>query len=233
MLRAVEMSTGKMTSPGAPGLVGAGTWTCSECDSTVHRRFPSKRQPHFVHDSLSADCPGYGPTTAWHLEWQELAPVKRREVWHAPRRADVETRTGQVVEIQHSPLDPAIALARTADHYARTGKPVVWVLDAGTYRLAIDPARKPLQRRETAHKGGVRVPSATAWVTPLPPLVEALLHCGEARVWIDQVEKGHVLHLGSWWPAVPDRIRSVTYKKIPRDQAQAELAAECADLAAA
>lgn len=232
MWQALDPASGRLVTPRAHGVTTA---LCPECaEPVVVRQRPGARL-HFMHVRLSSTCAGGGGGPGdWHRDWQELAPVARRE-FHDPvtgRRADLVTRTGAVVEVQHSALDPAVALARTADHHASTGKPVTWILDGTRFAFRRRAGSTgPVVYKPMGHRGGLRVDAATVLIEPPHPLTAALMRCHQARVLVDVESKGHVLQVLDCHGA-EHAIKAVHYKRLPRQLMRDELAANCADLVA-
>jgi competence protein CoiA len=93
---------------------------------------------HWAH-AVRRNCdPWWENETPWHREWKSLFPEDCREVSHtAPdgevHRADIKTRTGIVIEVQHSSMTDAERLSRES-FYGN----LVWVVDGSAFRQNFD-----------------------------------------------------------------------------------------------
>ncbi len=106
----------------APGLEG----TCPSCGHPCRPKCGEITVWHWAHHAR-ADCdPWAEPMTEWHLGWQAAVPPERREVVMGPHRADIVTASGGVVEIQHSPVSPAVIAEREKFY----GGQMAWIFDA-------------------------------------------------------------------------------------------------------
>lgn len=103
---------------------------CPGCLAPVVARLGVTVSHHWAHRAGTGCDASYEPMTAWHEGWQSLAPVERQEVWLDGRRADMTTRAGRVVEVQHSSITVAEVFERTAHYQSVTGLGPWWVVDA-------------------------------------------------------------------------------------------------------
>lgn len=108
---------------------GQKAW-CGICCSEVIGRKGEIREKHWAH-SKKKDCDNWWePITEWHLEWQNHFPPQNREVIISEggktHRADIRLNNGMVIEIQHSPINPADINARE-EFYGRNN--MIWILD--------------------------------------------------------------------------------------------------------
>ena len=99
--------------------------TCELCESPVYAKCGSVVVWHWAHVSLRDCDPWFEGITQWHLDWQNLVPLERREVKMGRHRADMVTSAGTVVEIQHSYL-PEDAIRAREEHYGN----MIWIFDA-------------------------------------------------------------------------------------------------------
>lgn len=94
----------------APDLVGA----CELCGKPVRTKCGDINIWHWYHLD-AGDCDKWAePDSEWHRAWQRSVPRSQREVPMPPHRADIVTRDGIVVELQHSALAPAKIAEREA-----------------------------------------------------------------------------------------------------------------------
>ena len=106
---------------------------------------------HWAHKRRSSCDPWLEGETDWHLQWKDRFPKDWQEIVHVDdlteerHIADVKTRSGLVVEIQHSPISEHEL--RSREHFYGN---MIWIVDARdleghfsvgmTYGLAsIDP----------------------------------------------------------------------------------------------
>jgi competence protein CoiA len=104
---------------------------CPLCQEPVIPKCGDLVPWHFAHKS-NHDCDRFAERESeWHLAWKLLAPPDRREVVMGEHRADVVTPNGRtVVELQHSPISPAIIEERES-FYRRPSENrwMVWLFD--------------------------------------------------------------------------------------------------------
>lgn len=102
---------------------------CPACGGEVIAKCGSIYTWHWSH--VAADCdPWSEPETEWHKGWKDRFPPECREVVIGPHRADVLTKSGIVIEFQHSPISVDEILERE-DFY---GKKMVWLLDGSVFK---------------------------------------------------------------------------------------------------
>ena len=81
------------------------------------------------------DCdPWWENETQWHRNWKNLFPIECREVSHIAsdgeiHRADINTPTGIVIEVQHSSMSDAERISRE-QFYGN----LVWLIDGLGFR---------------------------------------------------------------------------------------------------
>lgn len=88
---------------------------------------------HWAHRARDCD-PWSEGESAWHLAWKRRAEPSACEVVIGAHRADVRTSSGVVVELQHSPLAPAMIAEREAFYGG-----LVWIFDAADFELSLYP----------------------------------------------------------------------------------------------
>ncbi len=116
----------------SPDLEG----TCPACGQPCRPKCGQVMVWHWAHHA-HADCdPWAEPITEWHLGWQRAVPPERREVVIGPHRADIVTASGGVVEIQHSPVSPAVIVKREEFY----GERMAWIFDATQADITVRPS---------------------------------------------------------------------------------------------
>jgi competence protein CoiA len=95
---------------------------CPGCGNCVHAKCGQINVWHWAHSS-GRDCdPWHEPESKWHAAWKQSAPSC--EVVIGPHRADIVTRSGVVVELQHSYL--SVAEIQERERFYRN---MIWVWD--------------------------------------------------------------------------------------------------------
>lgn len=98
--------------------------SCPICRSAVIGKCGSIVVHHWAHASR-VDCdPWSEGETAWHRDWKACVPVENQEVTIGPHRADIVLANRCVVELQHSPISPAVIRERE-EFYGN----MVWLFD--------------------------------------------------------------------------------------------------------
>lgn len=108
------------------GLVG----TCVGCEHPVIPKCGQIKVNHWAHKSQCACDHWWENETEWHRSWKSHFPVECQEIRHRAENgewhiADVKTKTGQILEFQHSFLKAEERLARNNFY----GSNLVWVVD--------------------------------------------------------------------------------------------------------
>lgn len=122
-------------------LATAGELRCEEvhCDAPIFFRQPAGRAPHWYHAAgTAAECATMGgPAGAFHryLQFDVFGAAFAHEFSVPGARADVivqriNSKKSVAVEIQHSPIDPAVVLRRHAAHQDSGIMGTVWVVDS-------------------------------------------------------------------------------------------------------
>jgi len=95
---------------------------CPACGNCVIAKCGDVKVWHWSHVA-NRDCdPWHEPESQWHIDWKQSAP--RCEVVIGPHRADIVTRDGVVVELQHSYLSVAEIQEREAFY-----QKMIWIFD--------------------------------------------------------------------------------------------------------
>jgi competence CoiA-like predicted nuclease len=105
---------------------------CPSCGAKLTAKCGRIVVHHWAHDF--GDCDSWsGPETDWHRYWKSLVPpdccevvIERDGVKH---RADIMTRSGMVVELQHSSIGPD-EIEKREDFYGR----MLWLFDLSNAR---------------------------------------------------------------------------------------------------
>lgn len=118
----------------APHLEGY----CPACGNCVIAKCGDVKVWHWSH-TANRDCdPWHESESQWHIDWKQSAP--RCEVVIGPHRADIVTRNGTVVELQHSYLSVAEIQEREAFY-----RQMIWIFDC---RLPYQGERIVLTERD-------------------------------------------------------------------------------------
>ena len=108
---------------------------CEGCNSAVKGRKGFKNIAHWYHVNKNECDSWYEPITKWHLDWQNIFPVKNREVTlfdnetNIVHRADVKLDNGLVIEIQNSNIKVE-EIKQREDFYGKNG--LIWILNGET-----------------------------------------------------------------------------------------------------
>jgi hypothetical protein len=102
---------------------------CRRCDSELIAKCGEIKVNHWAHKSRRHCDPWWENETEWHRAWKEQFPVDWQEDVHKDKNgerhiADVKTKSGWVLEFQHSYLKPEERRSRNA-FYPK----LVWVVD--------------------------------------------------------------------------------------------------------
>lgn len=111
---------------------------CPTCGSAMVAKCGPRVMHHWAH-ATRRDCdPWWENETQWHRDWKNLFPEDCREIHHvAPdgevHQADIRTRTGIYIEVQHSSMTDAERASREAFY-----KNLVWIVDGRGFRNQFD-----------------------------------------------------------------------------------------------
>ena len=112
------------------GLSRQTKYYCRLCKGEVRFRCGDNNAPHFAHINSCTDD-FTNDMSEWHKSWQELFPLRNREVViehnNELHRADVLCY-GTVIEFQHSPISKS-EFERRNEFYTNAGRKVVWIFD--------------------------------------------------------------------------------------------------------
>jgi hypothetical protein len=106
---------------------------CAQCGGEVLAKCGKLVSWHWAHRARDCDSWSEGESE-WHLGWKRLVEPTDCEVVIGAHRADICTRAGVVIELQHSPIDSACIYER--EDFYRT---MVWLFDARAFDLALYP----------------------------------------------------------------------------------------------
>lgn len=110
--------------------------SCPTCNEEVIAKCGSINCWHWSHRS-DTDCDSWseheGP---WHLAWKEYFAPSEREVAMGPHRADIRTKAGRVIELQHS----SISAAEIREREEFYGPGMIWLVDASVFWKNVDPS---------------------------------------------------------------------------------------------
>ena len=107
---------------------------CPDCGSGMVAKCGPRVLHHWAHASRKNCDPWWENETDWHREWKSHFPEECREVSHTARdgevhRADIKTRTGIVIEVQHSTMSDEERESRES-FYGN----LIWILDGRSFR---------------------------------------------------------------------------------------------------
>lgn len=111
---------------------------CPTCGSAMVAKCGPRVMHHWAH-ATRRDCdPWWENETQWHRDWKNLFPEDCREIHHvAPdgeiHRADIRTRIGIYIEVQHSSMTDAERASREAFY-----KNLVWIVDGRGFKNQFD-----------------------------------------------------------------------------------------------
>ena len=113
---------------------------CPGCKKIVIAKCGVINVHHWSHLNGCECDPWHEPETEWHIGWKMQFEERCREVVIDPHRADIcatrvhtnrEAKT--VIELQHSPIEPAEIEERERFYFEQAGH-MVWVIDARAIR---------------------------------------------------------------------------------------------------
>jgi competence protein CoiA len=163
--------------------------TCPGCGAEVLAKCGEVNAWHWAHIVAEGCDWEPGGETAWHLNWKGMAPPERQEVALNGHRADVISRSGLVVELQHSHLSGEKISSRE-----RAYKRMVWLFDGREAREEgrIQLRRRPDQSAEDLYRNvtWLHAPAFTTQTT--------------ATMFVD-IEPDGVLWVGRWYDNRPRR----------------------------
>ncbi|MFY0629156.1 MAG: hypothetical protein JXR05_02175 [Flavobacteriaceae bacterium] len=104
---------------------------CPDCDSVVIGRKGSFKIKHWYHKTKNECDSWYEPITEWHLKWQNLFPIKYREVsirktYGKSHRADLKLKNNLVIEVQNSPIN-IVEIEERESFYGENN--MIWILN--------------------------------------------------------------------------------------------------------
>lgn len=144
---------------------------CPACGESVIAKCGSINQWHWAHE-IKDDCDQWSEgETQWHRAWKEHFPEECREVVIGPHRADIKTRRGTVVELQHSPIS-GIEIQHREYFYRQ----MVWVFDASDFGTNFQ-----FRRRDGFFSFRWKHPRKSMWSCESRLLIELDRVCAEIR----------------------------------------------------
>lgn len=161
---------------------------------------------HWAHVDLEECSPYWEPMTVWHVEWQNEVPEERREIYFkGGHRADIVTKSGCVVEVQHSPIGAEIIRARE-DFY---GERMVWIWDA----------------RKAYEEGRITIKTSTVgqlllqWAPRVARSVQhsqrkVFLDLGEELFQLEKFSDKQFVHSSTFWSLYGKKMRSLILEKV-------------------
>jgi hypothetical protein len=124
---------------------------CKSCEAVMIAKCGQHKLWHWAHKSRIHCDRWWEQETEWHRSWKDRFPKEWQEIIHfdpvtnEKHIADVKTEHGQVIEFQHSLLEPEELKSREAFY-----GDLVWVvdgcrgeLDAATFNLGLGTRRDP------------------------------------------------------------------------------------------
>jgi hypothetical protein len=109
---------------------------CPGCRQPVIARCGDINVHHWAHVSGCECDPWHEPETQWHIKWKMQFEEQSREVVLPPHRADIcatrvdtDRQARTVIELQHSPIEPAEIKERENFYFAACSD-MRWVIDA-------------------------------------------------------------------------------------------------------
>lgn len=115
-----------------------GRGTCPTCGSEMVAKCGPRVMHHWAHAGQRNCDPWWENETPWHRQWKAMFPPECREVAHVAEdgevhRADIKTRTGIVVEVQHSQMTDAERMSRESFY-----QNMIWILDGSVFSKNFD-----------------------------------------------------------------------------------------------
>jgi len=132
------------------GIVGA---VCPICGELVIPKCGSVKMHHWAHKTKQNCDPWWESETEWHRKWKDCFSKEFQEIIMYDNEtgekhvADVKTKTGFVIEFQHSPMKREEQISRENFY-----KNMVWVIDAREYYPNFKEHIDKLKKSEK-HKG--------------------------------------------------------------------------------
>ena len=100
---------------------------CPSCKSLVISKCGEINVWHWAHEA--ADCDSWSePESRWHSYWKSRFPAIAREVVIGNHRADIQTASGWVIELQNSSISSSEIVERER-FYGR----MIWIINAAEF----------------------------------------------------------------------------------------------------
>jgi len=105
---------------------------CPLCKSEMISKCGEIKIWHWAHKS-GTDCDDwYEPESEWHINWKNEFPKEQQEVLIKKENkyhiADIKTKTGLIIELQHSPIS-----SKDIGEREKFYDNIIWVLDGKTF----------------------------------------------------------------------------------------------------
>jgi competence protein CoiA len=101
---------------------------CPLCNEEVIAKCGEIKIWHCSHKS-NKDCDDwYEPETEWHINWKNEFPKEQQEIIIGKHRADIKTRTGNIIELQSSML----SYDKIKEREKFYGEKLIWLLNSKT-----------------------------------------------------------------------------------------------------
>jgi len=119
------------SSPNLKGVI------CPICQNKLIAKCGSIKIWHWAHES-NKDCDEwYEPESQWHINWKNNFSREEQEVIIGKHRADIKTKNGIVIELQHSSISSEDIIEREQFY-----KNMIWILDGETFGKGFDLRNK-------------------------------------------------------------------------------------------
>lgn len=128
---------------------------CPMCNADVIAKCGDIYAHHWSHLSAEECDTWHEPMTQWHIDWQDVFSSEGHQVEKTIRRngkvhrADVVTKSGVVIEFQHS----SIISSAIAEREAFYGEKMIWVIDGDDFKGRIDVIMRSRIHHDLSYSG--------------------------------------------------------------------------------
>jgi competence protein CoiA len=117
--------------PGGRGI-------CPQCKADTIAKCGTRIIHHWAHAQNKNCDPWWENETEWHRNWKNQFPMNWREVTHIANdgeihRADIKTKSGLIIEFQHSNISDQERISREEFY-----KNIIWVIDGNPFKKSFD-----------------------------------------------------------------------------------------------